>query len=560
MKQDVHLLSATFSLLAFAACGQPAESLPADVGSTSGSAGRAATGGAAATAGKGGSAGSNGTGASAGTAGGTTSVGGGAGVVGQPQSGAAGMVSLGAGMGGGSAATGGAGPEGGRAGDIGIPMAGSPAGGGAGTAGMAGSATGGTGATTTCTIESKSTQSTAIPTVHTVTFTTTLTGITKAEIEFGPSAGGTMMVAPVDLAAPMYQTYLVGMKPSASYVYRVKLTSPAGTCVGMDQMITTGALANAPKPTVTIMDMAKHDKGFIIMSSGIGGTAAYIIDSDGTTVWVAPSGQVPQQPSRAHLSWDAKRFIVMSLNVMNSSAGKIQSVAMDGTDAKSVSGAGASHHDFTAIPGGVATLMWNSSGIDAPCSLVEFPDAGGSKTIVADMKTIYKSNSYHTNAIHYYERDDSYTVGDRNPNLYAKVTRAGALVWQFGGSSPIDAAKNFSGVTTWSVNHGHHLTADNQFVFYNNSTGNSSAAFVYQLDLATMKATQTAKLTGTNSMVLGDAQMLPNGNILISGSTTGTITEVTPAGATVMSIKAPTSQQFGYSEFRESLYGKPPYD
>ena len=74
-----------------------------------------------------------------------------------------------------------------------------------------------------------------------------------------------------------------------------------------------------------------------------------------------------------------------------------------------------------------------------------------------------------------------------------------------------------------------------------------------------MKATQTAKLTGTNSMVLGDAQLLPNGNVLQSGSTTGTITESTTSGAAVMTIKAPQGQQFGYSEFRESLYGDPPY-
>src|SRR5262249_27547379 len=156
-----------------------------------------------------------------------------------------------------------------------------------------------------------------IPTVQTVTFTTDATGITKAEIEFGPATGTGTWTAPVDLKETMYKTYLVGMKPSTAYKYRIKVTSPAGTCVSTDGMFTTGALANAPKPTVTISDMAKHDKGFIVMSSGIGGTAAYIIDADGTTVWTAPSGLVPGQPSRAHLSWDAKRFIVMSLNVQN---------------------------------------------------------------------------------------------------------------------------------------------------------------------------------------------------------------------------------------------------
>nr|UXE44706.1 hypothetical protein Hi04_10k_c3120_00008 [uncultured bacterium] len=515
-------------------------------------------GGSGGTAGKGvGASGGTGGGAMTGGTGGGVSAGGSGGAsptggsgAGAGRANATGGAGMGMGMGG--AMTGGSGGQPGSGGAL--PMAGaSNPGGGAGSGGSAGA-----GPTTTCTITPTATASTAIPTVQTVTFTTDATGITKAEIEFG--AAGSTMTAPVDLTDPTYKTYLVGMKPSTAYTYRIKITSPAGTCVSADQMFTTGALANAPKPTVTIMDMAKHDKGFIVMSSGIGGTAAYIIDPDGTVVWVAPSSVVPGQPSRAHLSWDAKRFIVMSLNVQNSSAGKIQSVAMDGTDMKSISGTTASHHDFTAIPGGIATLLWNKSGIDAPCSLVEFPDSGMQKTIVADFSTIYNSSSFHTNAIHYYERDDSYTIGDRNPNLYAKLTRAGALVWQFGGMNPKDAAKNFSGVTTWSVNHGHHLTADNQFAFFNNGSGSSSTAFIYKLDPTTMKATQTAKITGTNSMVLGDAQILPNGNVLVSGSTTGTMAEVEPmSGAIIMTIKAPSGQQFGYSEFRESLYGAPPY-
>jgi hypothetical protein len=556
MKKALGFYSAA-SLLFFSGCGDAGTEVP-------GGAAAPGTGGTTAQPGSGGTA-SGGTAGKAGGGSGTTGVGGGSGAA--PAGGSAGSPvggSAGTGTVGGSAGM----PigSGGRMGSGGAGMTGSAGTGApAGGAGMGGSAGGmlGGGAgssSTTCTITAMSTQSTAMPTVHTVTFTTSLTGITKAEIEFGPAAGGTPMVAPVDLMAPMYKTFLVGMKPSASYVYRVKVTSAAGTCVGADQTIMTGALANAPKPTVTIMDAAKHDKGFMIVSSGLGGTAGYILDADGTVVWVAPTSSVPNQPSRVHLSWDAKRFYAMSLNVMNTSAGKIQSVAMDGTDPKTVDGTTASHHDFTAIPGGIATLLWNKSGMDAPCSLVEFKDDGTKNTVVADFSSIYTSSTYHTNAIHYYERDDSYTIGDRNPNLYAKVSHAGALVWQFGGSSPKDAAKNFSGVTTWSVNHGHHLTADGQFVFFNNGMGNtSSAAFVYKLDTATMKATQTAKLTGTNSMVLGDAQLLPNGNVLISGSTTGTITEATTAGATVMTVKAPSGQQFGYTEFRESLYGAPPY-
>jgi len=366
-----------------------------------------------------------------------------------------------------------------------------------------------------------------------------------------------MMTAPVDLTQTNYKTLLVGMKPSTSYVYRIVATSSAGTCTSQDYTITTGALTSAPNPTVTILDAASHDKGFIVMSSGLAGTGAYIIDADGTVVWVDPSG-VPSQPSRVHLSWDATKLYEMSLNVTNSGSGKIVLQPLDGSASTSLSGVAASHHDLTAIPGGLAVPMWNKSGTDPPCSIVEITESGTMSTVVADSSTIYNSSTFHLNSIHYYARDDSYTAGDRNPNLYVKISRTGQLTWQFGGSNPKDQSKFFSGVTTWQVNHGHHLTADGTFVFFNN---NANEMWNYKLDESSMKATQVSHYTasGASSMVLGDAQVLPNGNILVTFSVGGQIHEITPTGTLVMKITAPSGQEFGYSEFRESLYGPPPY-
>jgi Arylsulfotransferase (ASST) len=195
--------------------------------------------------------------------------------------------------------------------------------------------------------------------------------------------------------------------------------------------------------------------------------------------------------------------------------------------------------------------------MDAPCSLVEVTDGTWTtKTIVADMSSVYTSSTFHTNAVHYYPKDDSYTIGDRNPNLYVKITRAGSLVWQFGGSNPKDAAKFFSGVTAWQVNHGHHLLADGTFLFFNN---NANEAWGYKLNTTNMTASKTWSYTasGATSNVLGDVQGLPNGNMLITFSTSGQIHEVSPSGSLVMKITL--TGGVGYSEFRESLYGPPPY-
>jgi hypothetical protein len=250
---------------------------------------------------------------------------------------------------------------------------------------------------------------------------------------------------------------------------------------------------------------------------------------------------------------------MMSLNVQNTNTGKIVVMAMDGSGSTSLSGVTTSHHDLTAIPGGLATPFWNKTGTDAPCSLVERADSTGTfTTVVADLTTIYNSTTFHTNAVHYYASDNSYTIGDRNPNLYVKITRAGQLVWQFGGTNPKDQTKFFSGVTTWKVNHGHHLLSDGTFLFFNN---NANEAWGYKLDTATMTATKTWNYTasGATSNVLGDVQGLPNGNLLVTFSTGAQIHEVTPAGTQVMKITTTNTSGFGYSEFRESLYGPPPY-
>ena len=376
-----------------------------------------------------------------------------------------------------------------------------------------------------------------IPTVGIVTFTTSASGVTSAQIRFGLASTGPTMTAPVDLAQANYRTLLLGMKGSSSYVYRVVVSSAAGTCTSPDYTIMTGAVpSSVPKPTATISMAAAHAKGFMVTSSGVMGTGAYIFDSDGAPVWWATG---PSGTSRIQMSWDGSKMYMMALNVQNNSAGRVNTVNMDGSGATMISGMTGSHHDMTAIPGGFATLLWNSTGIDAPCSLVERADSGTMTTVVANMNTVYNSNTWHTNSVHYYPSDNTYTLGDRNPNLYVKISRAGQLIWQLGGTNPKDAAKQFTGAGTWSVNHGHHLLADGTFVLFNNGSGmGSSTMRLFKLNASNMTAMPGLTYTGSgvNSNVMGDAQVLPNGNILVTASQSGQITEITvqrPGGGDV---------------------------
>ncbi len=227
------------------------------------------TGGSKATGGDNGSTGSGGT-TSTGT-GGNTSTGG------NNTTGTGGTTSTGGVTGaagakgtGGTTATGGVTGAAGAKGTGGSTATGGTTGaaGTKGTGGTTGNA-GSTG-TTSCTITPTSSFSTAIPNVAIVTWTTTLSNPTKAEIDFGPSAGGTALVAPVDLTQASYRTLLLGMKPSTSYAYKIVATNASGSCTSSSYTIMTGALpSGTPTVMATISNATAHDKGFIVTSTGL---------------------------------------------------------------------------------------------------------------------------------------------------------------------------------------------------------------------------------------------------------------------------------------------------
>jgi hypothetical protein len=380
--------------------------------------------------------------------------------------------------------------------------------------------------------------------------------MTSARIDFGPAGAAPTMSAPVSLTEPNYRTLLLGMKGAREYAFRVVATSPAGTCTSQDYTLTTGAVpSNVPRITRTAMNATAQDRGFIITSGGVSGSQpAYVFDADGDVVWWATA---PNSASRARMSYDGKDMYIMALNVMNN-GGEMRRVSMDGmTTMNNISGLASGHHDFTVLPdNGIAVIVWQGGCT----SIVERSASGTLTTVVANVSTVYQTTAdCHTNAINYYPSDQTYTLSDRNVNLFVKIRRTGQLVWQFGGSNPRGQA--FTGAMTWQVNHGHNLLPDGTFIFFNNGTmqGGMSAALQFTLNTTSWTATKASweyRASGVNSSVLGDVQRLPNGNTLVTYSTSGQIHEVSPTGTLVTRFQS-SSNTFGYAEFRKSMYGAP---
>lgn len=273
------------------------------------------------------------------------------------------------------------------------------------------------------------------------------------------------------------------------------------------------------------------------------------------------------------MSWEGTDMWMMALNVGNT-GGEMRRVSMDGLDVQmNVSGLNKGHHDFTVAPGGVvAVISWAGNGGDVPSDIIERSPDGTLKTVANLGNMFYvggqsalggPGNSYHANAIHFHlgnpddPADDAYTISDRNPSLFIKVSRSGQLLWQFGGSNPVGNGFMVSG-GTWQVNHGHHLLPNGNFLFFNNGNfGGQSQVLEYSLNETNWTAQRVWMYQPPASATLGDAQRLPNDNTLVTSSNTGTIQEVNSSGQVVQTMTV-SSGSLGYSDWRPTLYGPPP--
>jgi hypothetical protein len=446
----------------------------------------------------------------------------------------------------------------GSAGSGGAAVAGA---GGDGTGGGPGA--GGGGATGTCAFDVQHQPSPAIGTVEIVTFSVDLASPTEVQIDFGPTGAPPTMTAPVDLSEPMHRTVLVGMKGQKPYTFRIVATAGTKTCTSADFSFTTGAVpANAPKIQATKTTPGAGAKGFIVTTYGLRGPGvddpmdAFIFDTDGDIVWWSPASLDANMDgvSRSHLTWDAKAIWILA----SRTGGQLLRVSIDGETITDYRDALTSaHHDFAPLPDGSIALLRLSEGL---YSVVEMTPGGTITPVVDDVTTLYQGGAY-TNAIHYYPADDTYTLSDAAQSLFIKFRRDGTLVWQLGGSNPFGKSFRLVGLSQWYRNHGHQLTPDGRFLFFNNQDIGTEPAAVWEvlLDEAAGTATKTWEYHFTDlgrDVAFGDAERLPNGNALLT-HVGGVIREVDRSGAIVQSFTN-TSYGFGFADFRTSLYGPPP--
>jgi hypothetical protein len=410
--------------------------------------------------------------------------------------------------------------------------------------------------------------SSVIGTVGIVRWSTDLLDLSEAEIEFGRENMGWELSAPVQLARPDYRTLLLGMKGDTTYRFRIVAHSGSKSCTSSELSISTDPVPDFVPTLYKTATSPRESKGFIVTTPGLdlagidrGWSSVFIFDTDGDVVWWTPD--TTDDIAAARLGWDGRIMWYAS------AYRGLWSLTMDGQTAREYPNLQRATHDLAVLPsGGIATMLEGSTLEGMPSSVVELRPNGNLVTIVSDITQLY-DGGLHTNAIHYYPEDDTFTLSDYIANCFVKFRRNGELVWQLGGKEPaLGNSFQLVGLDLWEDNHGHHFTSDGKFLFFNNEpTGSTSNLIELELDETAWTAIKTWEHNSEfSSPFLGDVQRLPNGNVLASYSVRGLLEEITPNGELLQQYDFWAAEDadlfslptFGYANFRTSLYGPPP--
>lgn len=413
-----------------------------------------------------------------------------------------------------------------------------------------------------------------IPTVATVEWSAGGREVTRTYLQVGltPAYGQTFVADSV--GEDLFRATAVGLKSSSVYYWRVVAETEAGLVGTADASFSTGdALDGLASLTLEASDAEQRSGGYVVTNLvGVPSTTV-ILDADGDYVWWYRHDEGGYKVVRSRISRDGEWMLLLAEGVGEETLTvdtQFVRVRLDGSEVR-VQPVVDLHQDFVELPDGnllfLAYDVWNVDGEDVVGdALAEVGEDGDASLIWS----VWEHAAYdptltdlpgetwaHANAVQYDDATGLAMVSLRNlDSIHAIDRESGDVRWRMGGED--SDFKVAAGTTRlFERQHQFHL-ADDRLVVFDNGTVDGACSRVVELTL--VEGSEIVSESWTHEVdpclfvyALGDVRRLPDGNTLITWSTSGQMDLVAPDGTVVWQLNSAFGHGFGFSQWVETL-------
>ena len=370
------------------------------------------------------------------------------------------------------------------------------------------------------------------------------------------------------------------------------LSLPGRALAFLDSPVGVATYVTEPSfrvPTLTVNKLASPSPGYVFATTlnGPGQRAPMIVDNTGEVVWFLPLDEVPvnfrTQVYRGEtvLTWWQGSFTQLA-------TGQGSSVIVDDTYSQVAvveagNGYKADPHEFLLTPQGTALMtIYNAVAADLSSvggstsgtvldSIVQEVDVASGAVLFEwhSLQHIPLTDTYaplldpcdyfHVNSIDV-DLDGNLIVSARNTSAVYKLDRkSGAVLWTLGGRS---GDFQLGPRAFFMYQHDARTHPDGTLTLYDDgpsSSSQQSRAIRLGLDTSSMQALLLQEFdhpTPLMSSAMGNAQVLPNGNVMVGWGTAPYITEFDPLGDVQFDASF-DGKAWNYRAFRNTWAGRP---
>lgn len=415
--------------------------------------------------------------------------------------------------------------------------------------------------------------STAIPAVLTVGFTTP-PGAT-AWVEFGAERTDERLTP--QSTGSEHTHHLLGLPPlTAAQLQIVVEVDGEEHRSGLLSEQTGQILPSTPLPEVTINSYAPSEHAAVLISLFSDPTHVLMMGLDGTVFWSMQTGESGERGGLGCQPAMSEGLVFFnSFEIDGWAEGLIESVALDGSPVAQVETPGA-HHFFERLPDG--TLAWMAiepREVDGMGTVVgdqimlQSPD-GEPESLISlwDHLSLYETPTWkqpaydgadwtHGNGLTYSEARDAFLISTGGTDVILEVGSDGEVLRMIGGVEAVDGDYTFNPPNTaFSYPHGPHFSATGELLLM--STVNSRSRLVgYEIDDEQRRLTESWSFGEDRKsvvQVLGEVEELPDGNLLVSWGSLGTLQVVTREGEVLWEAQTGFGSLIGQAHLLESPY------